>query len=179
MTRKSIITLHLFLAAFLTPILIVIAISGGFYLFGEKGSVAEHPIYQGELGEFNFKTKDKEAQVKQFLAENNIEHSFDYVKGGGNFMVTRPTSKTHLLFEKEKGQLIVTKREPDFIAAIIEIHKGHGSRAMKLFQKVMAFALIVVLLSGLYLGLSSAMLRTKTLAISGAGLATFLLLVLM
>jgi len=50
---------------------------------------------------------------------------------------------------------------------------------MKLFQKVMAFALLVVLLSGLYLGLSSAMLRTKTLAISGAGLATFLLLVLL
>ena len=47
MTRKSIITLHLFLAALLTPILIVIAISGGFYLFGEKGSVAEYPIYQG------------------------------------------------------------------------------------------------------------------------------------
>lgn len=178
MTRKSIITLHLFLAAFLTPILVVIAVSGGLYLLGEKGSIAKVTIYQGSVGEFDFKSEDKESQVQKFLATNNIEHSFDYVRAGSNFMVTRPTSKTHLSFEQENGQLVVTERNPDFVAAMIEIHKGHGSRAMKLFQKIVALALLIVLISGLYLGVSSAMLRTKTLIISGAGLATFLLLVL-
>ncbi len=178
MTRKSIITLHLFLAAFLTPILLVIAISGGLYLFGEKGSVAKQPVYQGELGEFSFDSNDKESQVVKFLAANNIEHTFDYIKSGSRFMITRPTSKIHFLFEQENGQLVVTQRTPDFIASMIEIHKGHGSRAMKLFQKVVAMALLIVLISGLYLGLSSPQLKTKTILISGAGLATFLLLVI-
>ncbi len=179
MTRKTIITLHLFLAAFLTPILVIIAVSGGMYLFGEKGNITKRTVYQGELADFDFQAKNKEALVLKFLAENQIEHKFDYIKSGSDFMLTRPTSKTHFLFEKENGNLIVTERAPDFVASMIEIHKGHGSRAMKFFQKVVAIALLLVLLSGLYLGLSSAILKTKTLAVTGAGLATFLLLVLL
>jgi hypothetical protein len=177
MKRKHIITLHLILAAFLTPILIVIATSGGLYLLGEKGEVSKQTVYQGELVGFNFESKDQQSQVENFLKNNKIEHSFDYVKGNSNFIVTRPTSRPHLTFEKKEAQLTVTKRTPDFVAAIIEIHKGHGSRAMKLFQKAVAICLLIVLLSGLYLGLSSPALKNKTLIISGSGLVSFLLLI--
>ena len=178
MSRKLLITIHLALAAFFTPILIIVSISGGLYLIGEKGSRSSETIYQGEMGDFTFKTNDKASQVNQFFATHGIEQEFEYVKGGGRFMVTRPTSKTHVLFERENNQLVVTRVTPDFVAAIIEIHKGHGPTALKLFQKILAVGLLLTLLTGVYLGITSPLFRMKTLAISGAGLVTFLLLML-
>ncbi|MGB0495424.1 MAG: PepSY-associated TM helix domain-containing protein [Kangiellaceae bacterium] len=179
MSRKLMITIHLALSAFFTPILIIIAISGGLYLLGEKGSKETEIVYQGEMNGFTFKTDDRESQVNQFLKSHHIDHSFEYVKGGGRFMVTRPTSKTYLQFEKENNQLIVKKVTPDFVASIIEIHKGHGPTSLKLFQKILAVGLLLILLTGFYLGVTSPMLKLKTLAISGSGLLVFLLLTLM
>jgi len=179
MNRKLIITIHLALAAFFTPILLIIGISGGLYLIGEKGEMTSETLYKGEMGSFTFKTDDKAAQVSQFLKSHGIEQDFEYIKGNGRFMVTRPTSKTHLVFEQEKGQLVVTKKVPNFVTTMIEIHKGHGPLLLKLFQKILAVGLLLTLLTGVYLGLTSPMLRLKTVAISGAGLVSFLLLALL
>ena len=57
MNRKLIITIHLALAAFFTPILLIVGISGGLYLIGEKGEMASETLYKGEMGSFTFKTK--------------------------------------------------------------------------------------------------------------------------
>lgn len=176
MSRKLIITIHLTLAAFFTPILIIIATSGGLYLLGEKGEFSNEEIYRGELSGFNFESEEKESQIQTFMQTHGIKQEFEYIKSGGRFMMTRPTSKTHLLFEREKKQLVVTRRTPNFLASIVEIHKGHGPTALKTFQKVMAVGLLLILLSGVYLGLSSKLMRFKTITISAAGLVTFLLL---
>lgn len=178
MNRKLIITIHLALAAFFTPTILIVVISGGLYLLGEKGEVASEILYRGEMESFTFEAEDKAGEVNQFLKENGIEHDFEYIKDGDGFMLTRPTSKTHLLFEREKNQLIVSKQIPNFIAAIIEVHKGHGPVLLKQFQKILALGLIVILLTGFYLGITSPLFKLKTIAISGAGLVTFLYLAL-
>ena len=42
--RATIIKLHLFVAAFFAPILLMVAVSGGLYLIGSKGATrAHHP----------------------------------------------------------------------------------------------------------------------------------------
>ncbi len=174
MSRKLIITIHLALAAFFTPILLIIGLSGGLYLIGEKGSVEKQEIYRGDLAGYDFKDKNRENQIRQFIKSHNIEHDFEYAKGGSDFGITRPTSKQHLLFQLEQDQLVVTKRTPNFIATIVELHKGHGPTAFKTFQKFVALGLFFILASGLFLGLTSPSLRKKTVAISGLGLITFL-----
>lgn len=176
MSRKFIVTIHLAFAAFFSPVLLVVAISGGLYLIGEKGDVIKEEIYKGELAGYDFMAKDRESMIRQFLKTNNIDHEFEYAKGGDQFTITRPTSKQHLAFELKQDQLIVTKRTPNFIFAIIELHKGHGPTAFKTYQKMMAIGLIVILASGLYLGLLSPGYRRKTIVFSGLGLVSMLVL---
>ncbi len=177
MSRKLVVTIHLSLAAFFSPILIIIAISGGLYLIGEKGDIEKEVVFQGSLTEFNFSDDDMSGQVRQFIEKNNISHQFEYVKGGKTFAFTRPTSKQHLLFEASDNQLVVSKRTPNFIASIIELHKGHGPTLFKTYQKLTAVGLLLILVSGLFLGLTSPTYRKMTIAISGIGLMTSLLLI--
>jgi len=177
MQRKLLINIHLYLAAFFSPLVIITAISGGLYLIDEKGFTEENEIYSGNISEYDFDATDKENQVQQFLSKHNIKHDFEYIKGNSTSSYTRPTSRPHLLFKKEKNKLVVVKRTPNFVAAIIELHKGHGPRAFKTFQKIMAVGLLLILISGLILGLTSNLLRRKTLVISSVGLASFLFFV--
>jgi len=178
MTRKQIVTLHLALAAFFAPMLIITGLSGGLYLFGEKGSVVKEVIYKKVQGDFNFSSKDMEKEIRQFILSNQIEHDFEYVKGSGTVYVTRPTSKQHLVFSGEDNQLTVIKQTPDFNKSIVELHKGHGPRAFKTLQKFMAFGLFLILISGLFLGLTSPLYKNKTIFISGLGSLLFLFLAL-
>jgi hypothetical protein len=60
---------------------------------------------------------------------------------------------------------------------MIELHKGHGPTLYKDFQKAMAVALVFVLLSGAWLGVSSKGLRIKAATTIGAGLLVYLGLV--
>ncbi len=177
MSRKSIITLHLALAAFFAPVLLVTGISGGLYLVEVKGSVEKQVLFEGELADFDFSSGNRMQSVQSFINNHNIDHDFEYLKGNSSTLVTRPTSKTHLSFEVKNNQLTVTKRSPNLIASIIELHKGHGPRLFKTFQKLMAIALFLILVSGLYLGLSSKAYVRRTLLISGAGVVSLLLLV--
>ena len=179
MSRKLIVTIHLALAAFFAPVLIVTGISGGLYLISEKGDVEKQLIYKGEISNFSFETDKRENSIRSFLKEQDIQYEFEYVRVNTNFSMTRPTSKPYYSFTLKNNHLIVNKHTPNFVASIIELHKGHGPTLFKTFQKLMAIGLFLILISGLYLGLSSPMYRNKTLLISGAGLISFLLLIFM
>jgi hypothetical protein len=45
MDRKLLITIHMYLAAFFAPAVLLVAISGGLYLAGVKGNVEQETIY--------------------------------------------------------------------------------------------------------------------------------------
>lgn len=178
MSRKTIVTIHLALAAFLSPILIIIGLSGGLYLISEKGHVEQQEIYRGNMSELDLGSKDIESKIRQFIQTHKIDHEFEYIKGNHKIAYTRPTNKQHLLFQFKNRQLVVFKRSPDLVASIIELHKGHGPRAFKTFQKFTAVGLLLILLSGLYLGLTSRLYKYKTIFISCLGGALFLFLAL-
>ena len=178
MSRKLLITIHLYLAAFFAPILIITAISGGLYLLGLKGSVEKKLVYTGAATEINVNAEDMKLEVSNVLSKAGIDADFEYVKGGGDFFFTRPTSKQHYVLEIENEQLKITKRTPDLNKVIVELHKGHGPLAFKTFQKILAAGLIFIVVSGLWLGLSSPQLRSKSIIASGLGGLIFLLLAL-
>ena len=48
LTRKQLLTLHMYVAAFFAPAVFLVAISGGLYLAGVKGSVEQDTIYSSE-----------------------------------------------------------------------------------------------------------------------------------
>ena len=88
------INLHLRVAAFFTPILLIIAISGGLYLVGDKGTTVETSVSLPAEAALDPKSADLRADVDALLRSAGVEHSFEYIKKSGSTLTTSPTSRT-------------------------------------------------------------------------------------
>lgn len=174
MTRKFWIAVHLYGAAFFGPLLSMMAISGGLYLWGIKGQVEKTPIATESSQRLNLDAKNLEAEVRSLLANAGIEHEFQYVKRKENQLFTRPTSRDHYQFVVGDAGVTATFNEPDLQKRLVELHLGHGPVWFKHLQKVMAAGILLVVLSGAWLGLSSPVLRTRTWLVTLAGAAASL-----
>ncbi|NVJ61182.1 MAG: PepSY-associated TM helix domain-containing protein [Gammaproteobacteria bacterium] len=178
MNRRFIISLHLYLASFFAPVLLVMATSGLFYLLDMKGNVNASVIYEGDAKGLDLGEATSGDKVREWFESNNVDYSFEYLRGNGSWAVSRPTSQTHYLLSVEADKLTVTKRSPDFIYSIIELHKGHGPLWFRYFQHFMAVGLLFIVLSGFYLGITSPVLKKPTWTVTGAGLISLIVLAL-
>jgi len=178
--RRLFITIHLYLSSFFAAAILLVAISGGLYLVGVKGEMAETVVASlPKAGRGPLEALDK-ADVQAVLAEAGVEDfDFDYVRQSGKRAYTRPTSRTHYLIDGTGGSVEIVRREPNLQARMIELHKGHGPTVFKTFQKVFALGMVFIMLSGLWLGLTAPRLVRNTTISFGAGLALFLVLVLL
>ena len=182
MNRALFITIHMYLSAFFAVFVLLVATSGGLYLLGYKGSVEQTPVYfsaddpgvTAVLGD----AAALDQVVAGLLAQAGVsDYSFDYVKVKGSTLYTRPTSRAHYVIELGEG-VNVSRAEPSLQAAMMELHMGHGPTAFKDFQKFFAAGMVFIILSGLWLGLSSSRLRRNTLLSAGAGLIVFVVLIM-
>jgi len=177
--RRLWIKLHLWMASFLATILLMIAVSGGLYLFGEKGTTDETKIVISDKVAIDLNHPSLEMSVRSLFLEVGIEHDFEYIKRSGTMLVTRPTSRTYYEIQLGTDALSMTRHDPDWIKVIVELHKGHGPEMYKRFQQFTAAGLIFILLSGLWLGISSKGLRVQTLGAVGLGVLMFAVLAFM
>lgn len=178
MSRKYIVKTHMFIAAFFAPVMIVTALSGGLYLFGEKGRVEQEIIYTGSKTDLNHHSEDLKSQVVRFLQDKGIDADFEDIKIYKNAIWTQPTSRTFYIIKERDNELVVSRNTPNFIKKIAELHNGNGPIYFKVFQRFLAVGLIFMVVSGLWLGLNSANLRKTTLIISSTGTVIFLALVI-
>lgn len=174
--RRLWINLHLYVAAFLAPMFLLVAISGGLYLLGYKGNVVQSELTLPTGTVLDPDSPSLEDDVRTLLNNADVDLAFEYLKIGGNSITTRPTSRVHYVFTVRDGVVTASRNEPDLQKSMIELHKGHGPTLFKQFQKVLAVGLLFVVLSGMWLGFSSGRLRMKTLAASGGGLVIFVVL---
>lgn len=179
MERKRLVTLHMYLAAFFAPAILLVAISGGLYLLGIKGEVKQEAVYTSSEITIDSSSASLKSDVSALLAKAGAE-SFDFetVKVKGATLYTRPTSKNHYIIQTSAEGVEVIFAQPDLQGRMIELHKGHGPAAFKTFQKAVALALIAIILSGLWLGLSTSRLRLTTSLTAAVGAAVFALLIL-
>lgn len=179
MSRRLIIQIHLYLAAFMAPAFLLIAFSGGQYLLGFKGEMVSTDVTLPAGASLDFKSETLESDVRALFETAGIEYDFDYIRNRGSIIQTRPTSRAHYQFGFDGEQLTAQRKVPDFTAAMMELHKGHGPSLYKWYQKFVALALLFVVLSGFWLGISSKALRKSTAITSIAGLVIFLWLALL
>jgi hypothetical protein len=162
MNRRWFILLHLYASAFFTAAVALMALSGSLYLLDIKGAIDETPIGTTSVTE-PLTTDAGPAQVAAVLAGVGVtDYRYDYLRGNDKTLYTRPSSRRHYRFDIEGQQVRVSSREPDLIAAIIELHKGHGPTAFRTFQKLLGAGLLIMVLSGAWLGLSAQRLRLPT-----------------
>lgn len=183
MNRALFITIHMYLSAFFAIFVLLVATSGGLYLLGYKGSVDTTPVYSSAedpgLGALLDDAEALDSAVADLLGQAGVsDYSFDYVKVKGSTLYTRPTSRVHYVIELGEG-VAVSRAEPSLQAAMMELHMGHGPVAFKSFQKFFAAGMILIILSGLWLGLSSTRLRIRTAAAAGFGAVAFLVAALL
>jgi len=178
MTRALLIKLHLYFSAFFSATIILVALSGGLYLVGIKGSVEQTTVATASGGQALLADPSKMA-VQSVLANSGVtDFEFDYVKQAGSTIMTRPTSRPYYTLTISGDAVEITLNHPSLQKRLVELHKGHGPTAFKTFQKIFAAGMVFIMLSGLWLGLSSERLRKTTLITTGSGLALFLALVL-
>ena len=177
--RRVLILLHLYFAAFMAPAFVLMAVSGGLYLIGNKGKVerVELPLPAGST--LDFKSKSIEADVNALFTAAGITQDYEYLKVRSRTIQTRPTSRVHIELSQTADGLTATRNTPNFQASIIELHKGHGPLLFKTYQKIVALALLFVVLGGVIVGLLAQAYRRKTIIASLIGLAAFLCLVLL
>lgn len=179
MSRKLLITIHMYLAAFFAPAVLLVAISGGLYLAGVKGNVVQETIYSSNEISIDSKSTSLHDDVAALLVSAGVKsYNFEYVKVSGATLYTRPTSSDHYLIERTDEGVDVIRVQPNLQSRMIELHKGHGPAAFKTFQKAFAVGLTFIILSGLWLGISAARLRRSTLLTAAAGTTLFVLLLL-
>lgn len=178
MNRKTLITIHMYLAAFFAPAVLLVAISGGLYLAGINGTVEQEIIYRSDTA-LDTQSTSLQADVVALLASAGVrEYNFEYIKVKGTTLYTRPTSANHYVINAGAQGLEVIYARPSLQSRLIELHKGHGPSAFKTFQTVFAVGLVFIILSGLWLGVSASRLRRSTLLTVSAGATVFLLLLL-
>ena len=154
MDRKLLITIHVYLAAFFAPAVLLVAFSGGLYLAGVKGKVEQEIIYSSSEVRINSKSASLQADVVALLARAGVKsYSFEYVKVSGATLYTRPTSSDHYIIESNADGVEVIHARPSLQSRMIELHKGHGPTVFKTFQKAFAIGLVFIIFSGLWLGL--------------------------
>jgi hypothetical protein len=177
MDRKILITIHMYLAAFFAPAVLLVATSGGLYLAGVKGKVEQETIYSSSDVTIDSNSTSLQTDVAALLASAGVEsYTFEYVKVSGADLYTRPTSSDHYIIKSTDRGVEIIHARPSLQSRMIELHKGHGPSAFKTFQKAFAVGLLFIIFSGLWLGISAARLRRSTLLTATAGAVVFALL---
>ncbi len=174
--RNILTLLHLFGAGFMAPAFLLVALSGGLYLTGNKGNFEVTPVTLPADASLDFKSPTLQADVKALLSSNNMNTKFEYVKNRGSKIQLRPTSKTHYEFSQTPEGLKAVQKKPDLQAVMMELHKGHGPKAFKLYQKLMALFLFFVVFGGVFVGLLAKNYRNKTIGAVALGTIVFVLL---
>jgi hypothetical protein len=171
--RNLLVTLHLYGAALLAPVFLMVAITGGLKMAGIEGKTKDTPIALPAGTSFDSKSPNFEADVRTFLKAQKVDVEFEYIRARGPGFTTRPTSRPHVAFEEKDGQLTAKYVEPDTLNALMEIHKGHGPKIYKTLGWISGLTLFFVIFGGLVIGLLSNAYRKTTIIATSVGSAIF------
>lgn len=149
--RKTMIYLHLGLASLFMPMLLLMPFTGAMYLWGFQGDQKKSAAF--EISEVvPTETSEQEKFFRDQFKNKGIEFNFEYIKANKNEFIFRPQSRNHYVANKaDDGKWIVSKMEPNLLRRMIELHKGHGPKIMRIFESIFGISLILTTLSGLWL----------------------------
>lgn len=173
--RKFVLKSHLILACFFTPYIILVAISGTAYLSGFKGEFHQTELQQFDI-DLPMDRKDQEKALSQKIKSFGYELSYDYVKFAGNKKIFRPSSKEHFMVESEGSSHTLFLVKPNFLRSLMELHFGHGPKLFKQISILFGVCLLLILISGILLGLWSRAFRKTSIIGVGIGVISMIIL---
>ena len=174
--RKLLINIHLYLAAFLAPVFLLVAITGGLHIAapGEEVTTTKIELPAGATLDPNSETFEQD--VRDLLAAADVNLRFEYMKGRGTTFITRPTSRTFAEFKIEEDGVTASLKKPNLQYAMMELHKGHGPKIFRTYSMLTGLALFFVVVGGLAIGLLVPTYRKQTIITAIAGSLGFIIL---
>lgn len=175
-TRNLLVLCHLFLAALIAPLFILVAITGFNYLTGNKGETVETALVVPAGTMLDQDAPSIEDDVRVILAANDLPTDFEYLRMRPGSITTRPTSTDFVVLNDNDGVWTATLNQPNLQYRMMELHKGHGPEKFKTYQIIAAIALFLIVIGGLLVGLLSRAYRKKTIGSLIVGVIVFALL---
>ncbi|MBL7543287.1 MAG: PepSY domain-containing protein [Bdellovibrionaceae bacterium] len=173
-SRKLWINIHLVFAAIFMPLMLMMPITGSLYLLGYQGDQTKTEVFRIHETAPNDEM-EREEFFRKHLAAQGIDPTFEYIRSTKTEFIMRPTTRVYYVANIESDKtLIISRVEPTMLKRLIELHKGHGPRAMRWFEAAFGLALIITTLSGLWLAWTVKPYRMITLSAFGAGLLIML-----
>jgi hypothetical protein len=186
LNRKFLVKLHLVMAAVALSISTMFFITGGLYTFDyEPSSYAKE--YRFTLSEpMQLKLKPLKAMAREKLATLSVDEpsgkaklkndrkrrSYKLVwKGNNHSVVLRPSSA-------DSSVAVLSVITPSWYGRFMRLHKGKGGDIFNIFSIVASLALLLILLSGVIIGLQLTAFRKLTLYSLAGGLLLFAAMVI-
>lgn len=185
MNRLFLTKLHLILAAFMFPAVLMFLATGALYTWGSKGEWFENS-YEVTLAE-PYATQSQgdltSVAVQVLLGKNvPIPSGAESLSGEGaeqELSWTGARSEVSVTATDNPMVAKVTVKEASFHRWLVQLHKAKGSTFFKAYATFLAFTLFVLVASGMVMGLQSPPLRRLTIGSSAAGAVGFVAFVLL
>ena len=178
MNRLFFVKLHLFFSGLALVFTAFMSLSGAYHLL-----VGGEPEAFQEIKRWQVSTKMSPQEMSDTLLRELKAHDpsyqFEQIKQDERGAFTRPTTRDYYFLQQSQSELILLKRSPSILKAMIEFHQGHGSQRARPIQGLLGVFVFLAVVSGLWLGLSSPVLRKNTVitVISGTLLLMGLFLI--
>ena len=178
--RVTLRRLHLYIATFIVPFIVVMSISGGLELLGIEGDTKSDVIAWVSVDSLDFKSQNLKQDVEAVFKKNGIDFSFESVKRKKRKIYTRPSYGVYysLKLKPKLNKIRISRHTPDLIRRLMSLHKGNGPNFYQFYQKLLVVGLLLILLIGLWLGLVNVNTRRNTIYVLVAGSAFFLFVVI-
>lgn len=179
MSRTFLTKLHLIVAAFMFPAILMFLVTGVLYTWGNKGEWVEEtasvtlqaPLVadEGALKAIALAELDKRA-----LPAPSGSASVSEAGEPVSLQWTGARSEASVTATDDPLVAEVTVKEATIHRNLVQLHKAKGSDVFKVYASFLAFVLFLLVASGLVLGLQAKALRRITVLSSVAGAAAFI-----
>ncbi|NVE93800.1 PepSY domain-containing protein [Altererythrobacter lutimaris] len=178
MNRAFLTKLHLILAAFMFPAVLMFLITGALYTWGEKGAwyeetatiALEQPLSEQSEGAITNLAVQELASRELPMPSGNLS-----VTEGEGASLTWNGARAEIELAATDNPLVAeaTIREASFHRWLVQLHKAKGSDYFKVYATLLASVLFLLVASGVIMGLQVKALRRITIASSVVGLFAF------
>lgn len=179
MNRVFLTKLHLILAAFMFPAVLMFLVTGALYTWGNKGAWYEETA---TLSLEQPLTAQSETEIRS-VAVTALEQRGLPLPSGALTIETGPDASLTWIGARSEISLAAGEnpmtaaanvKEASFHRWLVQLHKAKGSTAFKVYATILATVLFLLVASGIIMGLQVKALRRITIGSSVLGAFAFI-----
>jgi hypothetical protein len=180
--RLFFMQVHLILASFIFPVILMFLITGALYTVGIEGSYDKQvyplklasPLQKDDASLTDFVTKELQnlnlspptGKIRNQSTDSGIEFNWR----GAALRVT--------LESKQPSEATLTVQKASWFKRLLELHTANGATAFKVYAIALAASLVVLLITGYIMALQLPKYRSLTLYSTVTGIAFFVIMIL-